>query len=41
MTSDELFYTKSGIMSKITKFNTKKKSVDTVEDSVIQIGGTL
>jgi len=41
MTSKDLFYTKDGIMSKVIKFNTKKKSVETFNDSTIPVGGTL
>jgi len=41
MTSKDLFYTKDGIMSKVIKFNTKKKSVENFNDSTIPVGGTL
>jgi predicted dehydrogenase len=41
MTEKDLFYTKAGIMSKITKFNEKKKSVENFSDKGISVGGTI
>lgn len=41
MSEDDLFYSKSGIMSKVIKFNEKTKSVENFADTGISVGGTL
>lgn len=41
MTSADLFYTKKGILSKVTKFHEKTKSVSNYADTGIKVGGTL
>ncbi len=41
MTEKDLFYTKDGIMSKVTKFNEKTVSVENFADKGISVGGTL
>ncbi|MDY5483602.1 MAG: Gfo/Idh/MocA family oxidoreductase [Clostridium sp.] len=41
MTSEDLFYTKEGILSKAVKFHEKTKSVSNYADTGIKVGGTL
>lgn len=41
MTQEDLFYTKSGLLSKAVPFHQKTKSVENYADTGIKVGGTL
>lgn len=41
MTEKDLFYTKKGLMSRVTRFYEKKESVESFQDIGISVGGSL